>query len=140
MTEQERLQCNSIDINGLNPCDRSRIEEVGFDRWLDEVTTPNAAGTQVSRHHRYRKKCAVCEAVFLATRADAKYCSHKCQLRGNRRGLAFRGLSKNISGNAGPQAIECGVLLRPLRTKPLPPESRFCGFRGSDRISDALRK
>jgi hypothetical protein len=38
-------------------------------------------------------------------RADAKYCSHKYQLRGNRRGLAFRGLSENISGNAGPQAI-----------------------------------
>jgi predicted nucleic acid-binding Zn ribbon protein len=105
MTEQERLRCNSIDINGLNPCNRNRIEEVGFDQWLDEVTTPNAAGTQVSRQHRHRKKCAVCEAVFLAIRADTKYCSHKCQLRWNRRGLAFRSLSENISGNAGPQAI-----------------------------------
>jgi predicted nucleic acid-binding Zn ribbon protein len=78
---------------------------VGFDRWLDEVTTQNEAGTQISRQHRHRKKCAVCEAVFVATRDDAKYCSHKCQLRGNRRGLAFRGLSENISENAGPQAI-----------------------------------
>jgi hypothetical protein len=31
MTEQERLQCNGIDINGLNKLDRERIEEVGFD-------------------------------------------------------------------------------------------------------------
>jgi hypothetical protein len=47
----------------------------------------------------------VCEAVFLAIRDDAKYRSHKCQLRGNRRGLAFRGLTENIGENAGPQAI-----------------------------------
>ncbi|HWY59991.1 MAG TPA: hypothetical protein VNZ03_36345 [Terriglobales bacterium] len=30
MTEQERLQCHAIDINGLNSCDRHRIEQVGF--------------------------------------------------------------------------------------------------------------
>jgi hypothetical protein len=40
-------------------------------------------------------------ATFLAIRADAKFCSHKCQLRGNRRGMAFRALIENISGNAG---------------------------------------
>jgi hypothetical protein len=31
MTEQERLQCNSIDTNALNSCDRNRVEEVGFE-------------------------------------------------------------------------------------------------------------
>jgi hypothetical protein len=104
MTEQERLRCNAIDINGLNRSDRNRIEEVGFTCWLDEVANSNAAGTQVARH-RHRKQCVVCEAVFLASRADAQYCSHKCQLRGNRRGLAFRGLGENISGNSALQAI-----------------------------------
>jgi hypothetical protein len=44
MTEQERLQCNGIDINGLNKLDRERIEEVGFDcfavidaEWRSEI-------------------------------------------------------------------------------------------------------
>ena len=104
MTEQERLQCHGIDIGGLNLCDRSRIEEVGFEAWLDEVSMQKKAGNQVARH-RHRKICAACETVFLATRADAKYCSHKCQLRGNRRGLAFRGLSENINENSGLQAL-----------------------------------
>ena len=85
MTEQERLKCHGIDINGLNPCDRNRIEHVGFTGWLDEVSTQKIASTQISRQHRHRKTCAVCEVVFLATRADAQYCSHKCQLRDNRR-------------------------------------------------------
>jgi predicted nucleic acid-binding Zn ribbon protein len=105
MTEQERLRCNAIDINGLNSSDRNRTEEVGFNAWLDEVSNPKAAGMQIARQHRHRKKCAVCEAVFLATRADAQYCSHKCQLRGNRRGLAFRGLPENISENNALQLI-----------------------------------
>jgi hypothetical protein len=37
MTETERLQCHANDIGGLNPCDRNRIEELGFNAWLDEV-------------------------------------------------------------------------------------------------------
>jgi hypothetical protein len=98
MTEQERLRCNAIDINGLNSSDRDRIEEVGFDIWLDEVSNSKAARGQIARH-RHRKQCAVCQAVFLATRADAQYCRHKCQLRGNRRGLACRGVPENISEN-----------------------------------------
>lgn len=105
MTETERLQCHAIDISGLNPCDRDRIEDIGFEVWLDEVSDQKAAGTQIARQHRHQKKCAVRETVFLATRADARYCCHKCQLRGNRRGLAFRGLSESISENAGLQAI-----------------------------------
>jgi hypothetical protein len=106
MTETERLQCNGIDINGLNKPDRERIEQVGLNRWLDEIAAKdNAAGTQVSRQHQHRKTCAACETVFLATRADAEYCSHKCQLRGNRRGLAFRGLTENISENSDLQAV-----------------------------------
>ena len=104
MTETERLQCHGIDINGLNLCDRNRIERVGFDAWLDEVSNPNVSSTPIARH-RHRKQCAVCEVVFLATRADAQYCSHKCQLRGNRRGLTFRGLSENISENNALQLI-----------------------------------
>ncbi len=35
--EQERLACNGIDIGGQNSCDRERIEQIGFDRWLNEV-------------------------------------------------------------------------------------------------------
>jgi hypothetical protein len=105
MTEQERLICNGIDINGLNKLDRNRIEEIGFNAWLDEVSTQKTA-THVARQHRHRKKCAVCDAVFLATRADAEYCGHKCQLRGNRRGLAFRGLTENISENLALQGID----------------------------------
>jgi hypothetical protein len=104
MTEAERLKCNAIDIQGLNRSDRDRIEEVGFNFWLDEVANPNE-GTHLTRQHRHRKKCAVCEVVFLATRDDAKYCSHKCQLRGNRRGLAFRGPTENISEKSGLQAL-----------------------------------
>jgi hypothetical protein len=104
MTEQERLQRNAIDINGLNSSDRDRIEEVGFNRWLGEVAEQKAAGTQAARH-RHRKRCAVCKAVFLATRADAKYCSHKCQLRGNRGGMTFRGPSENNNENHDLQAV-----------------------------------
>jgi hypothetical protein len=104
MTEAERLQCNAIDINGLNPCDRDRIEQVGFDCWLDEIANPNV-GTQITRRHRHRKKCAVCEVVFLSTRGDAKYCSHKCQVRGNRSGLAFRGPTENINEKPGLQVL-----------------------------------
>ena len=103
MTEAERLKCNAIDIQGLNRSDRDRIEEVGFNRWLDEVANPNE-GNHVARH-RHRKKCAVCEVVFLSTRDDAKYCSHKCQLRGNRRGLAFRGPTGNINEKVDLQAL-----------------------------------
>ena len=103
MTEQERLKCNVIDIQGLNRSDRDRIEQIGFNAWLDEVANPNA-GNHVARH-RHRKKCVACEVVFLSTRDDANYRSHKCQLRGNRRGLAFRGLTENISENSGPQAV-----------------------------------
>jgi hypothetical protein len=104
MTEQERLQCNGIDINGLNLSDRHRIEQVGFNNWLDEVSTQKTVGGHVVRH-RHRKQCAVCQAVFLATRADAMYCSHKCQLRGNRGGMTFRGLSENIAEDPALQTI-----------------------------------
>jgi hypothetical protein len=103
MTETERLRCNATDIGGLNLCDRESIEEVGFDRWLDEVCEQKT--THVARH-RHRKKWAVRDAVFLATGADAEYCSYKCQLRGNRRGLAFRDLTENINEKTAPQAID----------------------------------
>jgi hypothetical protein len=76
MTEAERPKHNAIDINGLNSCDRERIGQIGFNAWLDEVSTQKTA--HVARQHRHRKKCAVCEVVFLSTRDDANYCSHKC--------------------------------------------------------------
>jgi hypothetical protein len=61
MTEQERLQCHAIDIGGLNLCDRDRIEQIGFEARLDEVSDQKTAGTQITRQHRHRAKCAICE-------------------------------------------------------------------------------
>jgi hypothetical protein len=115
MTEQERLQWHAIDINGLNPCDRDRIEEIGFDRWLDEVadeppTCVNHAGA-VSRPRKSRRKtrrnCVRCGNSFLAKRADAKYCSLKCRVRACRyptetdNYLATPGTHMNTGANEG---------------------------------------
>jgi len=36
MTITQQLKLNGIDIAGLNPDDRSRIEAIGLDAWLDE--------------------------------------------------------------------------------------------------------
>jgi ribosomal protein S27AE len=93
MTEQERLQCNGISISGLNPGDIQRIEEIGFDRWLDEVGNPPIAvipqiDSKVSQpsklKRRTRRSCVRCGDSFLAKREDAKYCSVKCRIRASR--------------------------------------------------------
>jgi hypothetical protein len=86
MTETERLMSHAIDINGLNPCDRKRIEQVGFDRWLDEVadaapTCQKHAAEPRKAKRKTRRNCVRCGASFLAKRADARYCSVKCRIR-----------------------------------------------------------
>jgi ribosomal protein S27AE len=90
MTETERLRCNATDIGGLNLCDRERIEEVGFNSWLDEVcktTTPASLkhAAEVSEPRKSKRKtrrdCVRCGSSFLAKRADARYCSVKCRIR-----------------------------------------------------------
>jgi hypothetical protein len=58
--EQERLACNGIDIGGLNPSDRDRIERIGFNRWLDEICdapVQKAAKTQQAKLCRSGSKC-----------------------------------------------------------------------------------
>ena len=94
MTEQERLRCNAIDIGGLNSSDRERIEELGFEAWLDEladkppsaaVPKTNSAALQPTRSkRRTRRNCIRCGDSFLAKRFDAKYCSVKCRIRASR--------------------------------------------------------
>jgi hypothetical protein len=112
MTEQERLLCHAIDINGLNPCDRKRIEEVGFDRWLDEVadappTCQKQAAELRKAKRKTRRNCVRCGTSFLAKRADAKFCSVKCRIRACRypsetdNVLATSGTRMNIGENEG---------------------------------------
>ena len=52
---------------------------------------------KAERLTRIMCECAVCTKRFAARRSDARYCSTKCQKRGNRRGLAFRGRNVNIN-------------------------------------------
>jgi hypothetical protein len=86
MTEQERLMCHAIDINGLNVCDRNRIEQIGFDRWLDEIadappTVQKPAAEPRKSKRKTKRNCVRCGTSFLAKRADARYCSVKCRIR-----------------------------------------------------------
>ena len=80
MTGQERLKYHAFDINGPNPCDRKRIEQVGFDRWLDEVadappTCQKHAAEPRKAKRETRRNGVHCGTSFLAKRADARYCS-----------------------------------------------------------------
>jgi hypothetical protein len=94
MTEQERLQCNGISISGLNLPDIQRIEEVGFNCWLDEIADKalsavipktNSTVSQPNRSKRRTwRNCIRCGDSFLAKRVDAKYCSVKCRIRASR--------------------------------------------------------
>ena len=63
------------------------------------IAMPSKMTEQVKakRLTRVMCECAVCTKRFPAQRSDAKYCSTKCQKRGNRRGLAFRGRNVNIN-------------------------------------------
>jgi hypothetical protein len=112
MTEAERLLCRAIDINGLNPCDRKRIEQIGFDRWLDEVadappTCQNPAAEPKKSKRKTRRNCARCGTSFLAKRGDARYCSVKCRIRACRYPtetdnlLAISGTRMNTGENEG---------------------------------------
>jgi ribosomal protein S27AE len=93
MTEQERLQCNATSISGLGLTDRQRIEEIGFDRWLDEIVDKpsvavipkiNSVSPQSKSKRRTRRSCVRCGDSFLAKREDAKYCSVRCRIRASR--------------------------------------------------------
>jgi hypothetical protein len=112
MTETERLLCHATDINGLNPCDRERIEQIGFDQWLDEVadalpTSQKHAAEPRKAKRKTGRNCARCGTSFLAKRADAKYCSLKCRIRACRYPtetdnlLAISGTRMNTGTNEG---------------------------------------
>jgi hypothetical protein len=85
MTEQERLQCNGISISGLNPIDIQRIEEIGFDCWLDEVADapppnkPDGKTQAKIRLFRSASKCinAIRRRAALAT-GRSQFCSPAC--------------------------------------------------------------
>jgi hypothetical protein len=69
MTERERLQCNGISIDGLNPPDRQRIEEVGFDRWLNETADAPPAKKPTSK---VRAKIALCRSGSKCLNASCR--------------------------------------------------------------------
>jgi hypothetical protein len=107
-----KLECSwatAISISGMSPEHRKRVQEIGLDAWMEEYAaketrlqpaTLRENGTQaMARERRLTRimgNCIVCRKRFPAKRSDAKYCSHKCQLRGHRRGLTFRGPNENI--------------------------------------------
>jgi hypothetical protein len=78
----------AIDLNGLNPSDRSRIRAIGFDAWLDETADKQLAKPQsrtpsnpASHITRKQRTCGACGKTFYAVRSDAKYCSRRCRQR-----------------------------------------------------------
>jgi hypothetical protein len=62
----------------------------------DPAASPKACPMKAGRLTRIMCECVVCTKRFPAKRSDAKYCSHRCQLRGHRHGLSFRGPNENI--------------------------------------------
>ena len=96
MTEQERLKLNAIDINGLNKCDRDRIEAIGLSAWLNETASaprpqeaipidlPDEFVEFRMRQRTHLKNCALCGHSFTSRRGDALYCSARCRQRGTR--------------------------------------------------------
>ena len=129
MTEQERLLCNGISISGLNPPDIQRIENIGFDRWLDEVDKPpvavipkmNSVSPERESKRRTRRSCVRCGDSFLAKREDAKYCSVKCRIRASRYPdgqtetdniLVASGTRMNIGANESDFAVNAAEVLQ----------------------------
>jgi hypothetical protein len=129
MTEQERLLCNGISISGLNPPDIQRIENIGFDRWLDEVDKPpvavipkmNSVSPERASKRRTRRSCVRCGDSFLAKREDAKYCSVKCRIRASRYPdgqtetdniLVASGTRMNIGANESDFAVNAAEVLQ----------------------------
>lgn len=93
MTEEHRLGLHGINISGLDPTARERIEEIGFDAWLNEVAGSVRTGTPAGKSERQCKvrcTCSICAKNFFAQRSDAVYCSARCRDKGRRRGLHHR--------------------------------------------------
>jgi hypothetical protein len=102
MTEQHRLGLLGVDIGGLEPTARERIEVIGFDAWLDEVAGPVRPGARARRECKTPCVCSICSKEFFAERSDAVYCSSRCRNRGARRGLRHRGLNDAINAICEP--------------------------------------
>ena len=76
-----------IDINGLNPEDRARIAEIGFDPWLDEVVAAKASRMANKSAMPSFKRCALRSKCFHAknrqaahvTEGNGDYCSPLCR-------------------------------------------------------------
>ena len=84
MSYQEFLQCHGISVSGLNPADQQRIEQIGLSGWLDEVagaTESQPMPKEKVAAKRHRLPCNRCGTAFLSRRADAQFCSQKCQKR-----------------------------------------------------------
>jgi|SRR5579872_784263 len=90
-TEQDRLAGMNISIDGLGAEQIARIEAIGFEAWLDQVTGVKppaqklpASPVPIQKSRRTRHTCVRCGASFLAKRADAEYCSGRCRARASR--------------------------------------------------------
>jgi len=89
---------NGIDIGGLDEEDRARIVVIGLWKWMDEVATKQGldsrretqAAKQVAQSYTKTRACGVCGKKFKFFRADAIYCSQRCQKRRTRNGLNVR--------------------------------------------------
>jgi hypothetical protein len=99
MTVEHYLSLHAINIAGLNPCDRSRIEQIGLTAWMDEVCKPSQPLHPAHKSLQIERTCAVCDKTFQASRADAAYCSDRCKMRGSRRGLKHRSQAVTIKQN-----------------------------------------
>jgi hypothetical protein len=102
-TNTRKLECSwpagqFVSLEGMSPEHRERVREIGLRAWMEEYAKKMPEPfTRAPRLTRIMCDCVVCSKRFPAQRSDAKYCSHKCQLRGHRSGLAFRGSSENIN-------------------------------------------
>jgi hypothetical protein len=89
MTEGERLMCNATDINGLNPSDRERIEQIGFDRWLDEICNPPALKPEKISQARLCRSGPKCPKAVRRKAAPVhgrnQFCSSACAASFNAR-------------------------------------------------------
>ncbi len=75
-----------IDIGGLNPDDQRRIQTIGLQAWMDEVSNrtkglPHGIETKSDKPKRTWRNCSQCDKPFLAKRLDARLCSQTCRRR-----------------------------------------------------------
>jgi hypothetical protein len=83
-SEQHRLEGQGISISGLDKEAIARIEEIGFDAWLDEAkdllpakkTMVSLSTYQKARKERPIRKllCQKCGEVFLSHTRKTKFC------------------------------------------------------------------